>query len=230
MLKLPSSWCRAASLPRRTPPHARRRRNCHTPLQIQIKRVRRTPTRAGWYGVENSAGIRSGQAHNAYTRALADPNVEFTYVGLEAALDLVERHIEQNGPYDALCGFSQGTIIITALTARRMQRAARGESAPPSWRCNILLSPMPPRAGNYASIMPPPQTPPLGSFPCVACMGVQDHFYEYAKQVRLLYGPQMRWFEHPDGHETAKDPALNSEIAQAIWYSMGWRGLLGVPS
>ena len=174
----------------------------------------------GWYGVENNADVESGS--KAFIEALKDPSVTFVYSEIEEALDRLEAHIEENGPYDALCGFSQGTIMITMLTARRLQRAARGEAAPPSWRCNVLIAPMPPRAGDYACIMPLPETPPLGGFPCVACMGEQDMYFEYAKRIDKLYGPQLVWMEHPGGHETPKDAGINRELSEAIWRALGW--------
>lgn len=116
-----------------------------------------------WYGVTND-----GEASRTNAEKLNDPSVHYTYVEAEEALDRVEAFIEQHGPYDGLLGFSQGSIMLTMLTARRLRRASRGEAAPPSWRCNVLFAAMPPRASEYTPIYPTLAQPPLSDWPCVA--------------------------------------------------------------
>ncbi|EOD14794.1 hypothetical protein EMIHUDRAFT_197363 [Emiliania huxleyi CCMP1516] len=64
----------------------------------------------GWYGVENASGHGQND-RDAYVKAMMDPAVAFEYIGYEAALDRLERHISEHGPYDALVGFSQGAIM-----------------------------------------------------------------------------------------------------------------------
>ena len=41
--------------------------------------------------------------------------------------------------YDAVLGFSQGAVLLTLLTALRLQR---GETPPP-WRLNVCVAGMP---------------------------------------------------------------------------------------
>eukprot|EP00316_Scyphosphaera_apsteinii_P012995 CAMPEP_0119323928 /NCGR_PEP_ID=MMETSP1333-20130426/61962_1 /TAXON_ID=418940 /ORGANISM="Scyphosphaera apsteinii, Strain RCC1455" /LENGTH=227 /DNA_ID=CAMNT_0007331499 /DNA_START=60 /DNA_END=740 /DNA_ORIENTATION=- len=96
-----------------------------------------------WYGVENDAGVKSGT--DQYSQALNDPSISFKYLDADAVLERLENHIEEHGPYDVLAGFSQGTIVITMLTARRLEQATRGLAPPPSWRLNLIMSGMPPR-------------------------------------------------------------------------------------
>jgi len=184
----------------------------------------------GWYGVEND----SGQNHNSgksYADAMLDPSVTFTYFDYDEALDrldaLIDERERQGNGFDALVGFSQGGIMVTMLTARRLQRATYGEGKLPSWRCNVLLSALPPRATTYAPIYPKQGTPlhtspPIATFPCVSCIGVKDQYFEYGKRgLRSIYG-QLKWFEHAGGHETAKEPELNEAVAEAIWRSAGY--------
>jgi len=122
----------------------------------------------GWYGVENASGHGQND-RDAYVKAMMDPAVGFEYIGYEAALDRLERHISEHGPYDALVGFSQGAIMVTMLTARALQRVARGEGAPPAWACNVLLSALPPRASPYATVAP--RWRATREFPVSACRG-----------------------------------------------------------
>jgi predicted esterase len=173
-----------------------------------------------WYDVTNDRNIRMSTDPARYIEALLDPSISFLYEGAEESMDQLERHIETSGPYDALVGFSQGGIIITMLTARRLQRAARGEATPPSWRCNVLLASMPPRTTAYAPAFPEPLSPPISaSYPCVAVVGKKDPFLQYARRLQTLYG-RMDWFEHAGGHESAKEPEVNTEVAAAIWRAL----------
>ena len=110
----------------------------------------------GWYGVEHGAKADSGPE---YVDALLDPNVSFTYIDHEKALDALDEQIERHGPYDGLIGFSQGAIVITMGTARRLERAAKGLGPPPTWRVNVLMSALAPRGAPYACMMPEPATP-----------------------------------------------------------------------
>ena len=181
----------------------------------------------GWYGVTNDANARQTDRHSVsgpsggmtYYEAMFDQSVNFTYVECEAALDRVEAHVEANGPYDALLGFSQGAIVVTMLTARRLERWNRGEAPPPSWLCNVLLSGMAPRAGPYRP-WPAPAVPYVSNFPVISCIGTKDTFYEYAKLLRHIHD-RLEWYEHPGGHEASKDPALNAKLASAVWSAMG---------
>ena len=180
----------------------------------------------GWYGVENDSIYDMHDAMN-YVNAMMDPSVNFTYLEYDEALDRVEAHMQANGPYDVLAGFSQGAIMITMLTARTLQRGKK-----PSWKCNVLLSALPPRASPYAPIFPRGEglgnpmhiVPPIGAaIPCVACMGERDQYFKYGQQgLKSIYGPSLKWFEHTGGHETAKDPEVNGRLADAIWRAVGF--------
>ena len=178
----------------------------------------------GWYGVENDGGASTGPE---YVKAMLDPSVTFTYFEYEEALDRLEAHISSTGPYDVLAGFSQGAIMITMLTARTLQRAAAGAGPPPSWRCNVLLSALPPRASPYAPIFPPGGTPmhaapPITAHPAIACFGKKDMYFAYGQQgLRSIYS-QLEWLEHAGGHETAKEPEVNDALARAIWRAAGF--------
>ena len=178
----------------------------------------------GWYGVENSADADSADGR-AYVSALLDESVKFEYIDADKALDQIDAHIQQHGPYDALVGFSQGATVATMLTARTLQRAAAGVGPPPSWRCNLMLSALAPRAeGVPGCFIPEPASPPIPDFPCIMCIGVQDPFLEVAQKNRLIYG-NLQWFEHSGGHEaptrSKEDAHVAAKVARAVWKACG---------
>uniref|UniRef100_A0A7S4F1X8 Serine hydrolase domain-containing protein n=1 Tax=Chrysotila carterae TaxID=13221 RepID=A0A7S4F1X8_CHRCT len=71
----------------------------------------------GWYGVSDDA-----DPSRAHTDKLLDETITFTYEQVEEGLDYVEAKIQASGPFDAIMGFSQGSIVATMLTARAMAR------------------------------------------------------------------------------------------------------------
>jgi hypothetical protein len=180
-----------------------------------------------FYGITGDGNVEHMvPASDEWLRAMFDAQVEIRYLGVEEALDKVDAHVDAAAaagkPYDVLSGFSQGGIVVTMLTARRLERAARGLGPPPSWRLNLLTASMPPRGtGGYAVAVPPPPAPPLADFPCVAMMGREDAFYEWGRHLFAVYGPRLRWFDHDGGHEAAREPEVNAAVARAIADELG---------
>jgi predicted esterase len=173
----------------------------------------------GWYGVENDA-VDAPSGSKQYIDALLDWSVEFRYTAVDEALDRADAYIEEHGPFDALLGFSQGGIVVTMLTQRRLDRAARGVGKPPSWRCNILMSSMSPRSGPCRAV-PKPVKPPLHGFPAISIVGSKDHFYKNCHLLHNIYD-NLQWFEHDGGHHAPSSKELNAEIACAIWRTLGF--------
>ena len=174
----------------------------------------------GWYGVENTANISSGSS-KSYIESLLDPSVEFTYLHVEESLDRLDRYIEAHGPFDGLIGFSQGGIMVTMLTARRLQRAASGIGLPPTWRVIVLIASLAPRCGEYACFMPEPATPPIADLACVCIAGCKDPYIDIVRKNKTIYG-NLHWFEHSGGHEAPKDAEVNQSVAKAVLQAVGF--------
>lgn len=174
-----------------------------------------------WYGVANDAS--SSQNSGDYVQKMLDPTVTFTYTEVDPALDRLEGHIDAaeaaGQPFDVLLGFSQGCIMISMLTERRLRRQRAGTAAPPSWLLNVFIAGLPPRWGPATAMPPPPQ--PTIPFPCVATMGTDDRFYEWGKHIKSLYGPHLEFLEHGGSHEAPKDEAVNASIAAAVRRALG---------
>ena len=65
-------------------------------------------------------------------------------------------------------------------------------------------------------------TPPIASMPCIACMGREDQWYEYGKKGLGSVYARLQWVEHAGGHEAAKEPAINDDVARRIWQAAGF--------
>ena len=140
----------------------------------------------GWYGV-----VDDGDPARSFVDRVSDASVAFTYTDVEAALDRVEAAIDERGPFDALCAFSQGAVVATLLTARALARERAG-GAGPSWRHNLLVCGIPPRDARYDL------SAPL-DFPATLVHGAQDELAPYGRRLAECYAAP-RTLEHPDGH------------------------------
>ena len=158
-----------------------------------------------WYDVEYD---RETSSIEEYRDALLDPSVSFRYPGADAAIERLEQHIATVKP-DALLGFSQGAILITMLTALRLQPGA----TPPSWRANILVAGMPVRADSFASLCGE-GAPPL-RFPTLIAQGTEDPFYEWCRRLERSYdAPEL--FNYDEGHRFPHKRDSNKALAESV--------------
>ena len=142
----------------------------------------------GWYGVADD-----GDPARSFLDRVNDPSVAFTYTDVDAALDRVEAAIDERGPFDAICAFSQGAVVATLLTARCLARERAG-GAGPSWRRNLLFCGIPPRDARFDALLSPPL-----DFPATLVHGAQDELMPYGRRLAELYAVPIT-LEHPDGH------------------------------
>ena len=155
----------------------------------------------GWYGV-----VDDGDPARSFVDRVSDASVAFTYTDVEAALDRVEAAIDERGPFDAICAFSQGAVVATLLTARALARERAG-GAGPSWRHNLLVCGIPPRDARY-------DLSPL-DFPATLVHGAQDELAPYGRRLAECYAAP-RTLEHPDGHRFPAAAGWYTEMAAAL--------------
>ena len=180
------------------------------------------PSFRSWYDVEYDGQEQDKKLSDAmdggrtYVSRLCDPTVGFRYKGCDEAIARLERRLEagvaaEDGstPFDALLGFSQGAVLITLLTALRLQRGA----PPPSWRLNICVAGMPVRAECYAHLCGE-DAPPL-DFPAVVAQGTEDPLFDWCSRLAGRYAaPEQITFA--EGHRFPHDRAANQALAESI--------------
>ena len=171
-------------------------------------RRRFDPPYLGWYDVEHD----DANPDRPYVETLLDERVRFTYPGVEEAMARVEEHIESTGPYSTLLGFSQGAILITLLTALRLERARAGLGAPPTWAHNVLVCGMPVRANEYLDVVERKL-----DFPCTIAQGRRDPAYRWCIRLADAYAPSTRRvIEYADGHRFPHSREDTAAIADCM--------------
>ena len=156
----------------------------------------------GWYGVDDD-----GDPDRDYNDKLFDESVNFTYSDVEAGVAFVESYIAERGPFDVICGFSQGTIITTLVTAALLKR---GDT--PSWRGNVLVCGIPPRDAKWRATLPKPRL----AFPAALVFSPKDPMYDYGQGLVAIYDEATPVHEHAEGHRFPRDAAKLRVIADEI--------------
>ena len=106
-----------------------------------------------------------------------------------------------------ICGFSQGTIITTLLTAAVLRR---GES--PSWRGNVLVCGIPPRDAKWRATLPEPRL----QFPAALVFSKKDPMYEYGQGLVRIYHADTPVLMHEEGHRFPNNAEKLTAIANEI--------------
>lgn len=162
------------------------------PIDVVAKRWPQGPYYEWWNAMERSDGT-----------------VE--YVGLDRSIDFVRTTLAEQGPYDLLMGYSQGSVLATIVTAL----AERGNLAPddPRWRGVVLFNSGPPPRD--PSVLPLFEDSPLETPSVHVLGGPTDMVYEGQKAVVELWSPRSRTvLEHEEGHVTPTTRRSTETIAQ----------------
>jgi len=161
----------------------------------------------GWYGVVND-----GDPDRDYNEKLFDLSVTFTYEEVEVGVDRVMRHIQDEGPFDVLLGFSQGCIVshLIAATLRK-----KGEVVP--WRVSVLFNGMRVRDNRYRELFETPLR-----VPCVMVFGRKDEFYDYGRKSQAALYEDPVILEHDEGHKFPQLPPRAKEINKKVTELILW--------
>lgn len=167
-------------------------------VEPMVKAMARPPY-SGWLGVDND-----GPEGMNFLQRLEDPSVTFTYSAVETMLEGLDRVLLKQGPFDVVCGFSQGSVVASLLAARWKQKCADTPGLTIPWRRNILFSGLPPRDTRYVTFV---------DFPCTLVFGKNDMFYGYGQRLRELY-PSPAVFEHDEGHRFPVNTSFNEKFVE----------------
>ena len=146
-----------------------------------------------------------------------NPNWNYEYVGVDDSLKYLEQQVAECGPFDAVMGFSQGTIMSTLLAATNLREGRQlfklsvlvGAACPkdPKWR---------PLLENEDGTLRPVQ------IPSIHLIGKKDEFHDEAlRMVDMHTSPNHtpRVFFHDEGHKfpnPKRNAKLYREVSDAI--------------
>ncbi|KAF0695588.1 Aste57867_13628 [Aphanomyces stellatus] len=126
-----------------------------------------------------------------------------SYDGHEKSIDYLQRYIANEGPFDAIIGFSQGAMMATVLTAHYLHQ----EKAVP-YKAVILVSGMWPEDGMSVVPVNPDSGKQELDFPSFHVLGEQDFMYEDSKvQVEHYADSSRHVYTHAGGHRFPELPA-----------------------
>nr|A0A348HAY8.1 RecName: Full=Hydrolase phiM; AltName: Full=Phomoidride biosynthesis cluster protein M [fungal sp. ATCC 74256]BBG28510.1 putative DUF341 family protein [fungal sp. ATCC 74256] len=133
----------------------------------------------------------------------------------EACEDL-EDYLEENGPYDGILGFSQGSTLLAEFLCDFARRNPGNE---PPCRCAIFMNGIPPyRMGDDEKpIIDYGLLEHFPSIPTLHVVGKKDFVYEYS--TILQASTASAWatlIAHEKGHEISNDTRIVQKINSAF--------------
>jgi len=143
---------------------------------------------------------------------LFDPSVTHTYTCVEEEVERARDYIRAKGPFDIICGYSQGAIMAHLITGFLRKD---GEVCP--WRLSLLFNGMRAFDDKYNYLFEEPFQQPA-----VLVFGRSDGFYKYGKETlpKLYVDPVI--LEHDQGHQYPSGPDSNEIYAeigrQILWH------------
>lgn len=169
----------------------------------------------GWYNVtcEDSSRERDWLAK------LYDPAVRYSYdKQLDAQAERILRHLEAEGPFDALLTYSNASVVAHVLTGLLRER---GKDVP--WKLSVMFNPFPVRDPRFHHLLRKPLAQPV-----VLIFGKTDWAYEYARDsVSTMYESPVV-LEHDQGHQMpSKQPAAQEIYARVAAELTGHCGTAG---
>jgi len=148
----------------------------------------------------------------------AEDDSECKYNGVEESVAYVCSYIKENGPFQAVLGFSQGAAMVSALHAF-IHRDASLLPIHLRWKCSILVCGIPVRDHQLKPIAEEALSKVSGS---VHLIGENDKIKATSKVLASLYGGNTKILFFPEGHQPPSLRFSKDEIAlaaQSIWSS-----------
>ncbi|KAG9406026.1 hypothetical protein AC1031_003948 [Aphanomyces cochlioides] len=145
----------------------------------------------------------------------ADDHHDQAYPGWQKGLAYLQRHVEENGPYDVILGFSQGAMITTLMTAHYIHAK---KTVP--YKAIVLVSGMWPVDGMPDLPVNEATGKPVVDFPSFHILGSKDHMYVVGlDQVSYFAESSRHVFTHNQGHRFPPLPqsrGIYQEIVQKL--------------
>lgn len=134
------------------------------------------------------------------------------YIGLEQSIAHVDELIRNQGPFDILLGFSQGSVMITLLTMWYLK-----QQKPRPWKLNLLFN-------GYRAYGTNAQYLFVGSdgnkmkvpAPSVHVLGQKDPLCTEGERLSTMYTPKSNLVLHHDGTHRFPTRKRNPEVYMAI--------------
>ena len=153
-------------------------------------------------------GIVDGPFYNHYTRGTSPGSTVLE------AFDHTKQFIAEEGPFDAVIGFSQGAALAAALL---IHQSKTYPDEPPLFRAAVFIcSAMPWESSGLEQITPQPDTYPI-TIPTANIVGKADALYpEGVKLFELCEPTKATFYDHGSKHMVPFDMKNTEEMVRVI--------------
>ena len=139
-------------------------------------------------------------------KAMRDDSVWITYKYRDEALQTLCDKIDTEGPFDVIMGFSQGSIVITMLTALYLKKHGKCP-----WKYNVQFAGFPVRDSGFRAEYMQEKL----SHPTLLVYGRADPFFEWGITMQKQFEAPLI-LEHGENHRIPKDQGVIKRICEEM--------------
>ena len=132
------------------------------------------------------------------------------------ALGALYRTIDEHGPFDGICAYSEGTVIGGTLILDEIRRL-REEGRPRQIKRAVFFAGWPPVAVDSNEIVLADTCDEVIDIPTLHCVGVDDPYLHGAMGLfNVCDQDEAILFDHGKGHTIPRDAQTLKELGNAV--------------
>jgi hypothetical protein len=159
-------------------------------------------------------GIYDGPFYSFYDWSTSNAEEAPSAGSLEDAYSLIYQTIEDEGPFDGILGFSQGSATAYGFLAHHASK----RPLDPLFRCAVFFNGLPPfKVQDNCAIYETPADAPVLKIPSLHVIGKKDFVRPHSLALLKLMDPASSMvLEHSGGHEIPRDRINTTHICDMM--------------
>jgi len=136
--------------------------------------------------------------------------------GMRIALDALYKTMDEFGPFDGICGYSEGATMAATLILDEQRRLTE-EGRTPQIKCAIFFAGWPPVLPNSSQIVLWDEVDTVIDIPTCHIVGAGDPYLPGAMALYNVCEPDFaHLFDHGKGHTIPRDARTLKELGSVV--------------
>jgi Serine hydrolase (FSH1) len=132
------------------------------------------------------------------------------------ALDVIYRTMDEYGPFDGICAYSEGTVMAGSLILDELRRYET-EGRPRQIKMAVFFAGWPPLRPESDEILLADSSEEFLDIPTLHCIGATDPYVQGARALFDVCDPDSAiLFDHGKGHTIPRDAQTLKELSDTI--------------
>ncbi|KAE9366808.1 hypothetical protein N431DRAFT_350052 [Stipitochalara longipes BDJ] len=166
--------------------------------------------------LERVRDFPEGESPEDVMRELLPVGEEGVRSSVRKALDIIYRTMDEHGPFDGICAYSEGTVMGGSLILDELRRYET-EGRPRQIKMAVFFAGWPPLKPESDEILLVDTCEDFIDVPTLHCIGATDPYVQGARALFDVCDPDSAiLFDHGKGHTIPRDAQTLKELSDAI--------------